>query len=51
MEFAKPVKVALGRLEHIAFIKRHLDVYKKPDITHYMVELTSPSKTGLSPVR
>lgn len=28
MEFAKPVKVAFGRLEHIAFIKRHLDVYK-----------------------
>ncbi|KTD37588.1 hypothetical protein Lmor_0451 [Legionella moravica] len=37
MEFAKPVKVALGRLEHIAFIKRHLDVYKKPDITQYPI--------------
>jgi hypothetical protein len=37
MEFAKPVKVAFGRLEHIAFIKRHLDVYKKPDITQYPV--------------
>lgn len=35
MEFAKPVKIAFGRLEHIAFIKRHLDVYKKPDITQY----------------
>lgn len=37
MEFAKPVKVALGRLEHIAFIKRHLDVYKKPDIIQYPI--------------
>lgn len=37
MEFAKPVKVAFGRLEHIAFIKRHLDVYKKPDITEYPI--------------
>ncbi|AUH70819.1 hypothetical protein [Legionella sainthelensi] len=37
MEFAKPVKVAFGRLEHIAFIKRHLDVYKKPDITQYPI--------------
>lgn len=37
MEFAKPVKVAFGRLEHVAFIKRHLDVYKKPDITEYPI--------------
>lgn len=28
----KPVNVALDRLEHFAFIKRNLDVYKKPDL-------------------
>ena len=37
MEFAKPVKIAFGQLEHIAFIKRTLDVYKKPDITKYPI--------------
>ncbi|RUQ78837.1 hypothetical protein EKM59_11705 [Legionella septentrionalis] len=37
MEFTKPVKVAFGQLEHIAFIKRHLDVYKKPDINQYPI--------------
>ncbi len=37
MEFTKPVKVAFGQLEHIAFIKRHLDVYKKPDITQHPI--------------
>ncbi len=37
MEFTKPVKVAFGRLEHIAFVKRNLDVYKKPDLTKYPI--------------
>ena len=37
MEFTKPVKLAFGQLEHVAFIKRHLDVYKKPDIAQYPI--------------
>jgi hypothetical protein len=37
MEFTKPVKVAFGRPEHIAFVKRNLDVYKKPDLTRYPI--------------
>ncbi|MFC3909021.1 hypothetical protein ACFORL_08035 [Legionella dresdenensis] len=37
MDFTKPFKVAIDRLEHFAFIKRHLDVFKEPALTNYPI--------------